>query len=163
MFQQDSKKTHLLAMQIVSTNYKHQFPSSCKISAYYLYMTSIEFQTWRSRENFTNSAYSRHWRHGGNFLGYNFWKKKAFCLLAPTKQKIFLTISNENIFSKTQGTRLGVKVAPNKATELVLTNRYGETFWTRILCFEYYNELKLYDHRNVYMHFHIFSEHNVSR
>lgn len=117
MFQQDSKKTHLLAMQIVSTNYKHQFPSSCKISAYYLYMTSIEFQTWRSRENFTNSAYSRHWGHGGNFLGYNFWKKKAFCLLAFPKRCHFLPFLMKMCFFKTQDTKLGAIISPNKGPE----------------------------------------------
>ena len=41
---------------------------------------------------------------------------KIFCLLAPRKQKSFLTISN-NFFSKTQGARLGAKVAPNKRVE----------------------------------------------
>ena len=30
---------------------------------------------------------------------------------------LFLTISNENIFFKTQGTRLGAIVAPNKGPE----------------------------------------------
>ena len=43
----------------------------------------------------------------GAFFGAHFLKKKAFCLLAPPKQMLFLTISNENIFLKTQGTRLG--------------------------------------------------------
>ena len=33
---------------------------------------------------------------------------------------IFFTISNENIFLKTQGTRLGVIVAPNKGLEQAL-------------------------------------------
>ena len=41
-------------------------------------------------------------------------------MLAPPKQRSFLTISNENIFSKTQGGRLGAKVAPNKGLELAL-------------------------------------------
>ena len=34
--------------------------------------------------------------------------------MAPPKQMSFLTISNENIFFKTQGTRFGAIVAVNK-------------------------------------------------
>ena len=41
-----------------------------------------------------------------------FWKK-----VAPPKQMSFLTISNENIFLKTQSTRLVAIVAPNKGLE----------------------------------------------
>ena len=44
-------------------------------------------------------------------------EKRAFCLAAPTKQKSFLTISYENIFSKIQSTKLGEKVTPNKGLE----------------------------------------------
>ena len=61
-------------------------------------------------------AFSRHWRHGYDFLGHTFWKK-AFCLLASPKQKSFLTISNENVFSRTQGAKLGEKIVPNKGLE----------------------------------------------
>ena len=54
-------------------------------------------------------------------MGVFFWgtisEKSAFCLLAPTKQKSFLTISNENIFLRTKGTRLGAIVTPNKGSE----------------------------------------------
>ena len=46
-----------------------------------------------------------------------FFEKRAFCLFAPTKQKSFLTISNVNIFSKTQGTRLDAKVTSTKDLE----------------------------------------------
>ena len=53
---------------------------------------------------------------GAIFWG-TFFEKKAFCLLAPPKQMSFLTISNENIFLKTQSTRLGAIVAPNKGLE----------------------------------------------
>ena len=44
-------------------------------------------------------------------------EKRAFCLLSPPKQNLFLTISNEKIFSKTQGARFGAQVAPNKVIE----------------------------------------------
>ena len=64
----------------------------------------------------TSRANSRHWGHGCIFLGHIFWKK-AFCLLASPKQMSSLTISNENSFSKTQGTRLGAIVALNKCLE----------------------------------------------
>ena len=53
---------------------------------------------------------------GAIFLGI-FSEKRPFCLNASPKQKPFLTISNENIFSKTQGARLGVDVARNKGLE----------------------------------------------
>ena len=53
---------------------------------------------------------------GAVFKGI-FSEKRAFCLLVPLKQMSFLTISNKNIFFKTQGTRLGVIVAPNKGPE----------------------------------------------
>ena len=46
-----------------------------------------------------------------------FSEKSGFSLLALPKQKSFLTISNENIFSKTQGARFGAKVAPNKGLD----------------------------------------------
>ena len=74
----------------------------------------------------------RHWGHV-----YLFWdtifEKKAFCLLAPPKQMPFLTISNENTFLKTQGSRLGALVAPNKGLEQTL-NILGFVliFWPQI-------------------------------
>ena len=43
-----------------------------------------------------------------------FLRSKGHWLLAPPKQMPFLTISNENIFRKTQDTRLSAIVAPNK-------------------------------------------------
>lgn len=46
-----------------------------------------------------------------------FPEKRAFCLAVPPKQMLYLTISNENIFFKTKGTRLGAAVAPNKGLE----------------------------------------------
>ena len=50
-------------------------------------------------------------------MGMFFWgiysEKRAFCLLAPPKHMSFLTISNGNIFLKTQDTRLGAIVAPD--------------------------------------------------
>ena len=61
-------------------------------------------------------AYSRQWGHEYVF-GAHFSEKRAFCLLVPPEQMPFLTISNENIFFKTQGTRLGAIVAPNKYLE----------------------------------------------
>ena len=54
------------------------------------------------------------------FFQGTFSEKRAFCLLAVPKQKLFLTFSNENIFSKIQGSRLGAEVAPNKVLEQVL-------------------------------------------
>ena len=53
----------------------------------------------------------------GAFFGSTFSEKRAFFLLAHPKQLSFLTISDENIFLKTQGTRLGTIVAPNKGLE----------------------------------------------
>ena len=53
----------------------------------------------------------------GAFFAGTFSEKRSFCLLALPKQMSFLTISNENIFLKTQGTRLGVIVAPKKGLE----------------------------------------------
>ena len=50
----------------------------------------------------------------GTLFGAHFLGKRAFCLLTLPKQMPFLTISNKNIFFKTQGNRLGVIVAPNK-------------------------------------------------
>ena len=51
---------------------------------------------------------------GAFFWGGNILKKRAFSLLEPPKQMPFSTISNENIFLKTKGGRLGAIVAPNK-------------------------------------------------
>ena len=51
------------------------------------------------------------------FLGVHFSEKRAFWLLAPSKQMLFLTISDKNIFFKTQGTRLGAIVTRNKCLE----------------------------------------------
>ena len=53
----------------------------------------------------------------GVCFGGIFSEKRVFCLLATPKQLSYLTISNENIFFKTQGTRLGAIVTPNKDTE----------------------------------------------
>ena len=53
----------------------------------------------------------------GAFFRASFAEKKTFCLLVPAKQMSFLTISNETIFLKTQGTKLGAIVAPNKGDE----------------------------------------------
>ena len=47
----------------------------------------------------------------------HFQKKGHFVCLHPLKQISFLTISNGIIFFKTQGTRLGAIVAPNKGLE----------------------------------------------
>ena len=59
-------------------------------------------------------------------MGVIFWgtfsEKRAFYLFAPSKQILFLTISNENIFEKTLGTRLGATVAPNKGLEQALVS-----------------------------------------
>ena len=51
------------------------------------------------------------------FFGGKFLEKRAFCLVAPPKHMSFLTSSNENIFLKTQDTRLGAIVAPDKGLE----------------------------------------------
>ena len=67
-----------------------------------------------------NRAYSRHWGNGC-VLQDIFSEKSTFCQLAPSKQMSFL-ISNENIFFKTQDTKLGALVAPNKGLELALLN-----------------------------------------
>ena len=53
----------------------------------------------------------------GAFLGGTFSEKMAFCFLAPPKQMSILTISNENIFLKTHGTRLDPIVGSNKGRE----------------------------------------------
>ena len=44
----------------------------------------------------------------------------AFFWLAPLKKIAFLTITNESIFLKTQGTRLDTIVTPNKGLEWAL-------------------------------------------
>ena len=44
-------------------------------------------------------------------------------MLAPPKQMLFLTIYNENIFLKTQGTRLGAIIALNKGLEEALITK----------------------------------------
>ena len=53
----------------------------------------------------------------GAFFGARFSEKRAFCLLVPPKQMPFSTISIKNIFFKTNGTRLGAIVAPNKCLQ----------------------------------------------
>ena len=53
----------------------------------------------------------------GALFGAHFLEKRAFRLLTLPKQMPFLTISNKNIFFKTQGNRLGAIVAPNKRLE----------------------------------------------
>ena len=52
----------------------------------------------------------------GAFFGTIFFRKDFLFACTPM-QMSFLTISNENIFFKNQGTRLGVIVAPNKGLE----------------------------------------------
>ena len=54
---------------------------------------------------FEGKPYSRHLGMGA-FFGATFFEKRAFCLLTPTKQMSFLTVS-DNLFFKTKGTRLG--------------------------------------------------------
>ena len=51
------------------------------------------------------------------FLGADFFEKGTFACLPPPKQMSVLTNSNENIFSKTQGTKLGVIIEPIKVLE----------------------------------------------
>ena len=53
----------------------------------------------------------------GALFAAHFLEKSAFCLLTLPKQMPFLTISNKNIFFKTQGKRLGAIVAPSKHLE----------------------------------------------
>ena len=45
------------------------------------------------------------------------YEKWAFYFLAPPKHVSYLIISFENIFLKNQGSRLGVKIAPNTGLE----------------------------------------------
>ena len=52
----------------------------------------------------------------GTFFGAHFTKKRLFFLTLP-KLVLLLTISNENIFLRTQAGRLGAIVAPNKGVE----------------------------------------------
>ena len=52
----------------------------------------------------------------GAFFGTIFFRKDVLVACTPM-QMSFLTISNENIFFKNQGTRLGVIIAPNKGLE----------------------------------------------
>ena len=59
----------------------------------------------------------------GAFLGGTFVEEKGiFLVCTPPKQMPFLTISNENIFLKTQGTRLAAIVATNKGLDWALTS-----------------------------------------
>ena len=51
------------------------------------------------------------------FLGAHFLEKGTFAYLPPPKQMSVLTISNENIFCKTQGTKLSVIIEPIKVLE----------------------------------------------
>ena len=60
-------------------------------------------------------AFSRYLGHGYIFWG-TFHEKEAFFLTLP-KLVLLLTISNENIFLRTQAGRLGAIVAPNKDVE----------------------------------------------
>ena len=53
----------------------------------------------------------------GPLFGAHFLEKRSFCFLTLPKQMPFLTMSKKNIFSKTQGNRLGAIVAPNKRLE----------------------------------------------
>ena len=56
----------------------------------------------------------------GAFFGGTIFGKKGICLFASLKQMSFSTIFNKNIFLKTQGTELGVIIAPNKVLEQAL-------------------------------------------
>ena len=61
----------------------------------------------------------------GAFFGGTFVEEKGIFLAStPPKHMPFLIISNENILKKTQGTRLGAIVAPNKGLEWALTSLY---------------------------------------
>ena len=66
---------------------------------------------------------SRQWEHRCIIWG-TFFGKKAFCLLTLLKQMPLLTISNKNIFFKTQGNRLGAIVAPSKIGPGISTYEY---------------------------------------
>ena len=58
----------------------------------------------------------------------------------------FLTISNENIFLKTQGTRLGAIVAPNKGLEWALIKYVSTHYLYRIFYFFLsFQEYKIYE------------------
>ena len=54
---------------------------------------------------------------GAFFTRAHVLEKKDIVFLAPPKQMSFLIVSNENIFSKTKGTRLGAIITPNKGLE----------------------------------------------
>ena len=62
-------------------------------------------------------AYSRHWGHGCISLGVHFLKKRHIVCFHFLNRCHFLSFSNENIFLKIQGTRLGAIVARNKGLE----------------------------------------------
>ena len=55
-----------------------------------------------------------------SFLVGYFLEKMAFWFLASPKRMPFLTISDKNIFFKTQATRSGAIVTPNKCLEQAL-------------------------------------------
>ena len=88
-------------------------------SGFWLCKHSLWLWIYRG-SRYANRAYSRDWGNECIFWS-TFVKKRGFCWLAPPKQMLFLTTSNQNIFLKTQGTRLGVIVAPNKGLEWALT------------------------------------------
>ena len=50
--------------------------------------------------------------------------KRVFCLLATPTQISFLTISNENFFFKTPGTRLRAIVTPYEGLEEALVSKF---------------------------------------
>ena len=89
---------------------------SVYIYLYYMYSLCMFVFYW-SVFIYEYIAYFRHSEHRCIIWGIFFWKKGAFCLLTLLKQMPFLSISNKNIFFKTQGNRLGAIVAPNKRLE----------------------------------------------
>ena len=105
---------------MASTNRKKLgkfYVSSRQTSCFHVFNNvPVEGKTTSTGSSSLSRAYSRHWDVGAIFLG-TFSEKRLFCLLAPPKQMSFLTISNENIFLKTQSTRLVAIVAPNKGLE----------------------------------------------
>ena len=79
----------------------------------YLFINIFPYQNiytcWWSTKCLTRLSigrtYSRHWGHGCIFLGHIFWEKGILFAYTPYTD-VILTISNENIFPKIQGTKL---------------------------------------------------------
>ena len=107
----------------ITSNSVIQFPAiSClPPKSTYFHLTSIDqipfkkskFNIRKAEEPLQQGLFILDIGGMGTFLRAHFLKKGIFFACTP-KQMSFLTISYENIFSKTQDTRLGAIVASNK-------------------------------------------------